>query len=186
MTLARACRDAVEAGFDYPGSALTRRRVEPYRLVASDRRWYLFAFDLDRDDWRSFRVDRMSEVSARTWRFRPRPAPDAAAYVQESVTSRAYRHQGRFLVRAPAATVRGQIPASAAMVRDRDDSCCEVLSGADNPDFVLAHVLLLGHDFTVLGPPELASRAEVLGRRLLAAGPAPSGAGPTEEPPTYR
>ena len=76
MTLARACRDEVEAGFDYPsGSEVRRRRVEPYRLVASDRRWYLLAYDLDRDDWRSFRVDRMTDVSARTWRFRPRAAP---------------------------------------------------------------------------------------------------------------
>lgn len=74
MTLARACRDEVEIGFDYP-SGSTRRRVEPYRLVASDRRWYLFAYDLDRDDWRSFRVDRMTEVSSRTWHFRPRAAP---------------------------------------------------------------------------------------------------------------
>lgn len=84
MTLARACRDEVEAGFDYPsGNEVRRRRVEPYRLVASDRRWYLLAYDLDRDDWRSFRVDRMTEVSARTWRFCRREAPDAATYVQE-------------------------------------------------------------------------------------------------------
>lgn len=61
MVLARACRDQVEAGFDYPsGTQVRRRRVEPYRLVASDRRWYLLAYDVDRDDWRSFRVDRMT------------------------------------------------------------------------------------------------------------------------------
>jgi len=100
MTLARACRDEVEAGFDYPsGAEVRRRRVEPYRLVASDRRWYLFAFDLDRDGWRSFRVDRMTEVSARTWRFRPRAAgldkpvefepsatPDSTAIVGDTST----------------------------------------------------------------------------------------------------
>ncbi|GAA3654557.1 hypothetical protein GCM10022224_016910 [Nonomuraea antimicrobica] len=40
--------------------------------VDSDRRWYLLAYDLDRDYWRSFRLDRMTEVSARTWRFHPR------------------------------------------------------------------------------------------------------------------
>src|SRR5439155_970091 len=83
---------------------------EPYRLVASDRRWYLLAYDLDRDDWRSFRVDRMTEVSARAWRFRPRAAPDAATYVQEAVASRVYAHQARFLVHASADTVRAQIP----------------------------------------------------------------------------
>ena len=178
MTLARACRDQVEAGFGYPsGREVRRRRVEPYRLVASDRRWYLFAFDLDRDDWRSFRVDRMTEVAARTWRFRPRPAPDAAAYVQEGVTSRVYAHQARFLVHAPADTVRAQIPPSAAAVRPRDDATCEVLSGAGNLDFVLLHMALLGHDFAVLDPPELAGRCAVLARRLLAAGQSGPAAG---------
>ncbi|GAA1953136.1 helix-turn-helix transcriptional regulator [Amycolatopsis minnesotensis] len=173
MTLARACRDEVEIGFAYRSAAETRR-VEPYRLVASDRRWYLLAYDLDRDDWRSFRVDRMSDVSARTWRFRPRAAPDAAAYVQEGVASRVYPHQARFLVHAPAETVGAQISASAAVVRPRGSELCEVLSGGGNLDFVLMHVLLLGHDFEVLDPPELGQRCRALAAKLLAAGaPAP-------------
>jgi predicted DNA-binding transcriptional regulator YafY len=171
MTLARTCRDEVEAGFDYPsGSEVRRRRVEPYRLVASDRRWYLLAYDLDRDDWRSFRVDRMTDVSARTWRFRPRAAPDAATYVQEGVASRVYPHQARFLVHASADTVRAQIPASSAVVRRRGNELCEVLSGAGSLDFVLMHVLLLGHDFEVLDPPELGRRCRALAERLLSAG----------------
>jgi predicted DNA-binding transcriptional regulator YafY len=171
MTLARACRDEVEAGFGYPSRGAERvRRVEPYRLVASDRRWYLLAFDLDRDDWRSFRVDRMTGVSARTWRFRPRPAPDAASYVQEGVASRVYPHRARFLVHAPADTVRAQIPGAAAVVRPRGSGRCEVLSGAASLDAVLMHVLLLGHDFEVLDPPELGTRCRELAQRLLAAG----------------
>ena len=171
MTLARTCRNQVEAGFDYPYEAGTRRRrVEPYRLVTSGQRWYLLAYDLDRDDWRSFRVDRMTDVSARTWRFRPRAAPDAAAYVQEGVASRVYPHQARFLVQAPADTVRAQIPASAAVVRQHGSEQCEVISGAVSLDFVLMHVLLLGHEFEVLDPPELRRRCRVLARRLLSAG----------------
>ncbi|WP_214323863.1 helix-turn-helix transcriptional regulator [Nonomuraea sediminis] len=171
MTLARACRDEVEATFDYPsGSQVRRRRVEPYRLVASERRWYLFAYDLDRDDWRSFRVDRMTEVAARTWRFHPRAAPDAASYVQESVASRVYPHQARFLVHASADTVRAQIPASAAVVLPRGSERCEVVSGAASLDFVLMHMVLLGHDFEVLDPPELSARCRALAARLLSAG----------------
>ncbi|MFB9832486.1 helix-turn-helix transcriptional regulator [Actinoallomurus acaciae] len=182
MTLAGACRDEVEAGFDYPsGGEMRRRRVEPYRLVVSDRRWYLLAYDLDRDDWRSFRVDRMTEVAARTWRFRPRSAPDAATYVQEGVASRVYPHRARFLVHAPADTVRAQIPASAAVVRRRGGESCEVLSGAGSLDFVLMHVLLLGHDFAVLDPPELRRRCRVLAERLVSAGAAITPAPETKE-----
>jgi predicted DNA-binding transcriptional regulator YafY len=172
MTLARACRDEVEAGFGYPArdGTVVQRRVEPYRLVASDRRWYLFAYDRDRADWRTFRVDRMSGVAARTGRFRPRPAPDAAAYVQEAVASRVYAHQARFLVHAAAPTVRAQLPASAAVVKPVDDTRCEVVSGAPNLDFVLMHMVLLGHDFQVVEPPELRERCRVLADRLLSAG----------------
>ncbi|WP_300017642.1 WYL domain-containing protein [Pseudonocardia sp.] len=174
MTLARACRDEVETGFDYPsGSEVRRRRVEPHRLVASDRHWYLLAYDLARDDWRTFRVDRITAAAASSWRFRPRDAPDAAAYVQEGVASRVYPHQARFLVHAPAATVRAQIPAGAAVVRPRSGARCEVRSGAGSLDVVLLHVLLLGHDFEVLDPPELTGRCRELGERLLSAGGRP-------------
>ncbi|WP_439679584.1 helix-turn-helix transcriptional regulator [Embleya sp. MST-111070] len=184
MTLAGACRDEVEAGFDYPsGDEVRRRRVEPYRLVASDRRWYLLAYDLDRDGWRSFRVDRMTGVSARTWRFRPRAAPDAAAYVQEGVASRVYAHQARFLVHAPADTVRAQIPPSAAVVHPRGDDRCEVVSGGGSLDYVLMHVALLGHDFEAIAPPELGARCRELAGRLAAAG-ATLPSGPGGEPPT--
>jgi len=170
MTLVRACRDEVQADFDYPsGNEVRRRRVEPYRLIASDRRWYLFSYDLDRADWRSFRVDRMTEVTARTWHFRPRDAPDAASFVQEGVASRVYPHQARFLIHAPAERVRAQIPASAGVVRARGSERCEVLSGAGNLDFILLHVLLLGHDFEVLDPPELEDRCRALADRLLSA-----------------
>ncbi|MET8864243.1 YafY family protein [Nonomuraea sp. NPDC004580] len=170
MTLARACRDEVEVAFAYPSREGQRTRtVEPYRLVASSRRWYLLAFDLDRGDWRNFRVDRMSEVAARTRRFRLREAPDAAAYVQENVTTRVYRHQARFLVHAPFEVVRAQVPAAAGVVHDRGSDGCEVVAGADDLDFVLMHVVLLGHDFDVLDPPELAARCQALSARLLAA-----------------
>ncbi|WP_306213836.1 helix-turn-helix transcriptional regulator [Actinoplanes sp. RD1] len=196
LTLARACRDEVELGFRYArssrpagsspsagfsafpddaaraGSRSARdgvRRVEPHRLVASERRWYLFAYDLDRHDWRTFRADRMSEVTAGGRHFRPRPGPDPVAYVQESVASRAYRHQARFLVHAPEATVRAQIPASAAVVLPRGGDRCEVRSGAADLDFVLMHVVLLGHEFTVLDPPDLIERCHVLAARLRAA-----------------
>jgi predicted DNA-binding transcriptional regulator YafY len=90
--------------------------------------------------------------------------------VQEGVASRVYPHQARFLVHASADTVRAQIPASAAVVRRRGSELCEVLSGAASLDFVLMHVLLLGHEFEVLEPPELRRRCRALANRLLSAG----------------
>src|SRR4051812_12101265 len=61
MTLATACRDQVELRFDYrrADDTVTRRTVEPHRLVPLARRWYLLAFDTGRKDWRTLRVDRI-------------------------------------------------------------------------------------------------------------------------------
>ena len=81
MTLARACRDHEHVAAEYVdrGGTTTDRRLEPYQLVTTGRRWYLLCFDRDRDDWRSLRLDRMSDVTARGTTFRPREAPDAAS-----------------------------------------------------------------------------------------------------------
>ena len=82
-TAALACRDSERIRFDYGAASgmRTERHVEPHRLVALDRRWYLVAYDLTRNDWRSFRLDRYLGVPQQTGaRFRPRalPAADAA------------------------------------------------------------------------------------------------------------
>jgi predicted DNA-binding transcriptional regulator YafY len=75
VTLARACRDHVRVRFAY---AANERTVEPVRMVATDRRWYLMAWDTDRADWRTFRLDRMRDLVATTWRFPERGHPDPA------------------------------------------------------------------------------------------------------------
>jgi predicted DNA-binding transcriptional regulator YafY len=79
MTLARACRDHehVAAGYVDRAGAATQRRLEPYQLVTTGRRWYLLAYDRDRQDWRSLRLDRMADVRALGSTFAVRPAPDA-------------------------------------------------------------------------------------------------------------
>jgi predicted DNA-binding transcriptional regulator YafY len=93
MTLARACRDHEHVAASYVDRAgnATERRLEPYQLVTTGKRWYLLAFDRDRDDWRSLRLDRMSDVRAGGSTFVTRDAPDAAAYVQRSTAHRRTR-----------------------------------------------------------------------------------------------
>ncbi|MGW1221854.1 helix-turn-helix transcriptional regulator [Streptomyces californicus] len=53
----------------------SKRLVEPCRLVSAGQRWYLVAYDLGREDWRTFRVDRVGEPYATGARFAPRPLP---------------------------------------------------------------------------------------------------------------
>ncbi|WP_369138681.1 helix-turn-helix transcriptional regulator [Modestobacter versicolor] len=65
------------------GGPTPPRRVEPHATVLRAGRWYLLAYDLDRDDWRTFRVDRMTPRVPTGPRFTPRDLPggDVAAFV---------------------------------------------------------------------------------------------------------
>ena len=103
MTLARACRDREQVTLEYTDRAgdAAERRLEPYQLVTTGRRWYLMAFDRDRDDWRSLRLDRMADVRAVGSTFTPREAPDAAEYVRRSISASPYRYVAKVRYFAP-------------------------------------------------------------------------------------
>src|SRR5262245_44898205 len=85
MALAMSCRRGERVRFTYRDGAdrVSERRVEPHRLVSLGRRWYLVGFDLDRDDWRTYRVDRITDLEATGHRNTPRDTPDAGALVAE-------------------------------------------------------------------------------------------------------
>ncbi|GII81852.1 DeoR family transcriptional regulator [Sphaerisporangium rufum] len=174
VTLARACRDTVRVRFRYAGrdGAEQERRAEPVRMVATGRRWYLMAWDVDRDGWRTFRLDRMREVAATTWRFKMREHPDPVAYVRRSVTEAPYRHVARVRLRARAERIRELVPPSVGRVEDDGDGWCVLVVAADDLDRIAAHVALLGFEACLLSPPELREAAARLARRLTAmAGP---------------
>lgn len=168
VVLARACRDTVRVEFGYTTmhDVSSERRVEPYQLVATGRRWYLMAFDLDRDDWRSLRLDRMTRVRAGTWRFSPRESPDAAAYVQRSVTVSPYTHQARVLMHASAEQVRERTTPGSVTVEAIDEHRCLLLSGAQSLEALALHLGMLGWDFEVQEPPELRDVVATLAGRL--------------------
>ena len=168
LTLARACRDRVRARFDYADlrGATSERLVEPVRLVTAGDRWYLFAWDVDREDWRTFRVDRSSAVTATTWRFPFREHPDPVAHLQRAVSAAPYRHVARVVVDAPAAEVRQRISARSGTVTPLDDHTCELVAGGDDLTWVALYLASLPHRWRVVEPFELAVEAARLGRLL--------------------
>lgn len=170
LTLARAVRGTEQVRFDYSsphGSG--ERRVEPYRLVATGRRWYLLGFDVDRDDWRTFRLDRISGLAPRGWRFHPRDAPDAAEFVQRAISQSAYEHVGRVRVSAPRSVVAQAIPPAAGTVTADGRSHCIVEAGGMDLDWMAMHFARLPWDFDVLGPPALREAMRRLSERLARA-----------------
>ena len=179
LRVARACRDTVRLRFGYTSHDGTRsqRLVEPVRLVATSHRWYLVAFDLDRDDWRTFRLDRVEELEVTTWRFTPREHPDPVELVQRSVSTSPYRYVARVRVHATVAEVAERVSPSTARLEPDGPDGCVLTSGADELSWLTGMLLGLGHELEVLEPAELRACFRQTAARLLraAAGPDPAG-----------
>jgi predicted DNA-binding transcriptional regulator YafY len=178
LTLATACRDSERLRFDYnthSGSA-SRRTVEPYRVALRAGRWYLLAYDLDRDDWRTFRVDRITPRVPTGPRFTPRALPPegAADHVDRGVASASWGFHARILIYAPAAVVTERLPPSAGTVTPLDEMTCALETGSDDPAALLRHLSMLDLDFSVADTPALAAEARRLAARLTRASEPPA------------
>jgi predicted DNA-binding transcriptional regulator YafY len=172
-TLASACQERERVRFRYrthAGSEIART-VEPHRLVNWGQRWYLVAWDLDRRDWRTFRVDRLEALLATGPQFLPRPLPDndLAAYVAHRVSEMAWRFRARITVHAPAAVVGARIPPDVGTVEAVDEQTSVLVVGSDDVDTMAIYIGLLGIDFTVRDPPELVAKLDEIAHRYLRA-----------------
>ncbi|HYM56942.1 MAG TPA: YafY family protein [Solirubrobacteraceae bacterium] len=171
--IAGACRDRERLRFAYRSRDGTesRRCVEPLSLVNLGRRWYLVAWDCDRQDWRTFRVDRLERPSPAGTRFAPRDLPDgdAAAYVAASLSGAPYRYQARVTLQAPAEEVAKRSPYMWGSVEAIDERTCEYRTGDDSLDWLAMRVGMLGVEFEVHEPPELIERFELLAGRFVRA-----------------
>ena len=173
-SVARACRDEERLRFTYTAQSgeTTSRHVEPHQLVSLGRRWYLAAYDLRREDWRTFRLDRVVAVRTTDLHFTRRELPggDAVAFVRAAIgTLLASQPAVEAMVDAPAASVRGRI-GRWARVEALDDGHCRVRMRADNLDWAAAGLGMLGADFRIVAPPELVERVRAWGARFLSAG----------------
>lgn len=172
--LASCCRDQEIVSFDYRSrhNERTARRVEPHSLVTVQAHWYLVAFDPQRADWRTFRVDRVADPRPTHRRFTARelPAPDAATFVTRSMTTAAYRHTARITVQLPANTVRRQLHTALLGEVEVDESAyCTIRLSAESPVLVtqqVAAIAALGAEYTLHVDDDIASRVSELGRSL--------------------
>jgi predicted DNA-binding transcriptional regulator YafY len=172
IDLARACDSHLRATFAYvaQNGTPTERRVEPNRLVATDRRWYLVAYDLDRQDWRTFRVDRTSSVTVTGHTFVPRHLDDPARMVAEGIATSGYAHRAVVLVKAPVDEVSRLIaPYAGVSEAHGDDTMVEL--GVDDFDWLAGYLIGLSLEFEVITPVELRRHIADLGARLRRAHP---------------
>jgi predicted DNA-binding transcriptional regulator YafY len=171
--LTAACRDRELVRFEYEdrGKTGSRRIAEPYGLVNWGRRWYLVAWDRDRDDWRTFRVDRMTPKFPAGPRFSPRELPDEdlARYVSDRVSAAPWRIAAHITIHAPAAVVAERVPAHVGPIQSIDAETCVLSAGNDNVEMFAVYLGMIGFDFTVTSPPELVEAVRKLGQRYAKA-----------------
>jgi predicted DNA-binding transcriptional regulator YafY len=173
-TIAAACRDHERLRFHYQthdgeGSA---RVTEPHRLIHSGRRWYLLAWDVDRRDWRTFRVDRIELNLPIGPRFAPRQISEeeVADRLSHGLATAMWHYRARVTVHAPAAVIEGRLPA-AISVEPVDEHRCVIEVGSDNAEMLALNLGLLDADFRIDADsaPELAASLRVLSARYSAA-----------------
>ena len=157
-SIALACRDLERLTFAYTGRSGPpgRREVDPHRLVLLGRRWYLVGWDLDRVDWRTFRLDRMDGPETTGARFPARELPggDAAQFVRDGIDSLPTRHRIEAVVHAPASVVRERIGGWGA-VEELDDHRCRWCITTESLDWALLALGAAEAEFEVVSPPAL-------------------------------
>ena len=172
-TAGAACRDTECLRFAYASrdGTASRREVEPHALVNRGRRWYLVAWDRGREDWRTFRVDRLTRASATGARFTPRPLPakDAAAYVEQSLAGAFSRFEARVTVHASAADAERRLRFVGGTLTPIDEHRCEYRVSDDDIEWLALRIAMLGVEADVHEPPELIAQLRELTARLARA-----------------
>ncbi|MEU5398215.1 WYL domain-containing protein [Streptomyces sp. NPDC005963] len=166
LDLSRAIHAHEELRFDYtPGPntpANDVRRVQPHHLITWRHRWYLVAWDLHREDWRTFRVDRIRPRTPTGPRFAPRELPGGT--VSTFTTSRFRGNdgtttdwpcQGEVILRLPAADVAPF--AQDAIVEELGSHHCRLILGSWSWTGLAAAIGRFDTDIEVIGPPQLAT-----------------------------
>ncbi|MFD1151448.1 helix-turn-helix transcriptional regulator [Saccharothrix hoggarensis] len=170
--IAGACRDHQRLRFGYAGrDGGTKRHVEPLGLAHTGRRWYLVAWDVDKADWRTFRVDRIEEEPTLGARFTPRepPADDLASYVSRQLSVAPYPHEVRLVMHAPHDVIAARTSATSVHLERIDDDRTRLTVGAPALDEVGLWIAMIGVDFEVEGPEELKHHLRATADRLLRA-----------------
>ena len=132
--------------------------------------WRLACWDLDRKDWRTFRLDRMSGLEVSSWTFRPRAEPPTIeALVAEPMPLSAYRREILVHVDCEAEVLAAALPEAARHITPLGEGRCELRSGADDPDAAAWWLTAIDHEFTVVGDEAVRAAVARLGERLLRA-----------------
>jgi predicted DNA-binding transcriptional regulator YafY len=147
----------------------SERHAEPLRLVVAGSHWYLVAFDLDRDDWRTFRLDRVSGAKATGMRSARRPSPDPVELVTRGIAVEVYAHRATVTLMVPSEEAVRHIARTVGSVEPIDSKTSRLVIGADELGWLARFLLNLPFEFVVEAPEELRDHLAAVGRKLVTA-----------------
>lgn len=167
--LAGACRNAERVGFAYVafGDVESSRRVEPLQIVHVNRRWYLVGWDLDRKDWRTFRVDRITEAVRTGHRFEFQDPPDAVQKVLDGLSFGPYLIEARIRLHVDGDRVRARLAADGGEVEDTGDGTSLLRIAGASVDQLARYLVGLPWSFQVISPDELRQQVASIADRLV-------------------
>jgi predicted DNA-binding transcriptional regulator YafY len=173
VELARACRqgERVRLGYTDREGRSSERLVDPYRLVRSGPRWYLVARDVDRDAWRTYRVDRVGEVRPARRPVEITDPPDPVELVRRGTAVAPYPVRARLRIALPAAEVERAIPRTVGVHTADGPGATVVEVGAGSVPAMAAWLAGRGLPVEVLDPPELREALRSHAQRLAALNP---------------
>ncbi|MFJ3091258.1 YafY family protein [Streptomyces sp. NPDC086838] len=169
MASAVTGRERLRFAYRAGDGAETRRQVEPYRLVSTGWRWYLVAYDLEREAWRTFRVDRVSEPFATGARFAPRELPegDAAEFLTSSMARRQPEFEVDVSFAAPSEFVGSRLHGRMGPLEPEGEGGCRLRAVVrDQLEWLAVRLAMVDCEFTVHEPPQLVAYVAELGGRL--------------------
>jgi predicted DNA-binding transcriptional regulator YafY len=166
-TLAAVCVAHEKTRFAYTKAdrSTSRRLVEPHQLVAAGRRWYLVAYDLDRDAWRSFRLDRITQVHRTGVRVPARDLDAAAQLLDSLAAGRGATVRAEVLLHVP--IHQACIPAWHGTLTPVDEHTCRLETSPDSTRYLAYRLTQLPVPYTLLGPPEVAAHLREIAQRAL-------------------
>lgn len=168
-TISLAIRDHDGLRCDYRGEPT---EVEPYHLVAWQRRWYLVARDPRTDAWAPYRVDWLRPKTPGGRRFAPVDFPgDLTEFVVREVARTGWAVHARIRVDAEPDDVLARINPAVGTVEAHPGGGSVLVTGGDSLEVVAVWVSMLGMPFHVSEPPELVEHVRALAERYAAALP---------------
>jgi predicted DNA-binding transcriptional regulator YafY len=198
LTLAEAARRRQPVAVSYTSwdGRRSQRTLHPYGIVVHSGRWYVSAAEPASEQVRTFRLDRIEDVTVQPETFEVPAGFDPAAQVLSSLAGVPRQHEVSVRIQAPAELIRTRLPASIATVEDipaepasnggaaggaaggeRDggngdgghedqDGWVRVQLQAERLDWVPAVLASLDRPFVIDHPKALRDQVRALARRL--------------------